>query len=116
MVFGSTSLWGRSFGACNWWSKEEYEKDPYHEILNPKGIIQMGLAENQLSFDLLEFWLAKNPDAAGFKRDGPSIFRELDQVRLNISPESSCHCTEPGWFRRQPPMTAVMKMTLEVKA
>ena len=31
----------------------------------------------QLSFDLLESWLAKNPDAAGFKRDGQSIFREL---------------------------------------
>ncbi|XP_062101441.1 1-aminocyclopropane-1-carboxylate synthase 3-like [Humulus lupulus] len=56
---------------------EEYEKNPYDEIRNPKGIIQMGLAENQLSFDLLESWLAKNPDAAGFKRDGQSIFREL---------------------------------------
>lgn len=31
----------------------------------------------QLSFDLLESWMAKNPDAAGFKRDGQSIFREL---------------------------------------
>lgn len=31
----------------------------------------------QLSFDLLESWLAENPDAAGFKRDGESIFREL---------------------------------------
>ncbi|XP_060192976.1 1-aminocyclopropane-1-carboxylate synthase 3-like [Lycium barbarum] len=56
---------------------EEYEKNPYDEIRNPKGIIQMGLAENQLSFDLLESWLAQNPDAAGFKRNGESIFREL---------------------------------------
>jgi len=31
----------------------------------------------QLSFDLLESWLTKNPDAASFKRDGQSIFREL---------------------------------------
>lgn len=37
----------------------------------------MGLAENQLSFDLLESWLGQNPDAAGFKRNGESIFREL---------------------------------------
>ncbi|KAJ0040458.1 hypothetical protein Pint_27832 [Pistacia integerrima] len=56
---------------------QEYEKNPYDEVKNPKGIIQMGLAENQLSFDLLESWLAKNPDAAGFKKDGQSIFREL---------------------------------------
>ncbi|KAL5099123.1 hypothetical protein RYX36_003450 [Vicia faba] len=56
---------------------QEYEKNPYDQVQNPKGIIQMGLAENQLSFDLLESWLAKNQDVAGFKRDGKSIFREL---------------------------------------
>ncbi|GAV57675.1 Aminotran_1_2 domain-containing protein [Cephalotus follicularis] len=56
---------------------QEYEKNPYDENKNPTGIIQMGLAENQLSFDLLELWLAKNPDAAGFKKDGESLFREL---------------------------------------
>ncbi|XP_042041059.1 1-aminocyclopropane-1-carboxylate synthase 3-like [Salvia splendens] len=56
---------------------EEYEKNPFHESTNPNGIIQMGLAENQLSFDLLESWLAANPDTASFKRDGQSIFREL---------------------------------------
>ncbi|MBA0652329.1 hypothetical protein Goklo_019596, partial [Gossypium klotzschianum] len=56
---------------------QEYEKNPYHEVNNPQGIIQMGLAENQLSFDLPESWLAKNADAAGFKRDGQSIFQEL---------------------------------------
>lgn len=27
---------------------EEYEKNPYDEIKNPDGIIQMGLAENQV--------------------------------------------------------------------
>ncbi|KAK8483120.1 hypothetical protein V6N11_028904, partial [Hibiscus sabdariffa] len=56
---------------------QEYEKNPYDEVENPRGIIQMGLAENQLSFDLLESWLAKNPDAASFRRDGQSIFKEL---------------------------------------
>ncbi|MED6128299.1 acetyl-coenzyme A synthetase 2 [Stylosanthes scabra] len=56
---------------------EEYEKNPYDEVDNPNGIIQMGLAENQLSFDLVECWLDKNPDVSGFKRDGKSIFREL---------------------------------------
>ncbi|MQL88074.1 hypothetical protein Taro_020628 [Colocasia esculenta] len=56
---------------------EEYERNPYHPIDNPKGIIQMGLAENQLSFDLLESWLDTNPGAAGLKKDGVSVFREL---------------------------------------
>ncbi|KAD6453045.1 hypothetical protein R6Q59_015108 [Mikania micrantha] len=31
---------------------EEYEKNPYHRINNPTGMIQMGIAENQLSFNL----------------------------------------------------------------
>ncbi|KAK6923180.1 Aminotransferase, class I/classII [Dillenia turbinata] len=56
---------------------QEYEKRPYDAVRNPTGIIQMGLAENQLSFDLLESWLAANPDAASFKGNGESIFREL---------------------------------------
>ncbi|GAB2224398.1 hypothetical protein Droror1_Dr00005156 [Drosera rotundifolia] len=56
---------------------QEYEKNPYDELRNPDGIIQMGLAENQLSFDLLESWLAKNPEPAAFKRNGESIFPEL---------------------------------------
>ncbi|KAH0923133.1 hypothetical protein HID58_023151, partial [Brassica napus] len=56
---------------------EEYEKNPYDEIKNPNGMIQMGLAENQLCFDLIESWLAKNPDAASLKRKGQSIFKEL---------------------------------------
>ena len=63
--------------SSNFLGWEEYEKNPFDEASNPKGIIQMGLAENQLSFDLLEAWLAANPDAAGFRRDGKSTFRDL---------------------------------------
>ena len=32
---------------------------------------------SQLSFDLVESWLRKNPDAMGLKKDGESVFREL---------------------------------------
>ncbi|KAM0055277.1 putative 1-aminocyclopropane-1-carboxylate synthase [Helianthus debilis subsp. tardiflorus] len=57
---------------------EEYEKNPYDEFKNPKGIIQMGLAENQLSFDLLESWLVQNPQPMAFKNhNNQSIFKEL---------------------------------------
>ncbi|XP_022765947.1 1-aminocyclopropane-1-carboxylate synthase 3-like [Durio zibethinus] len=54
-----------------------YEKNPFDETVNPTGIVQMGLAENQLSFDLVESWLRKNPDSMGLKKDGESVFREL---------------------------------------
>lgn len=27
---------------------QEYEKNPFHETFNPSGIVQMGLAENQV--------------------------------------------------------------------
>ncbi|KAK9066974.1 hypothetical protein SSX86_014298 [Deinandra increscens subsp. villosa] len=56
---------------------EEYEKNPYDSVDNPNGIIQMGLAENQLSFDILQSWLDNNPDATGFKKNGQSIFKQL---------------------------------------
>ncbi|KAJ6709673.1 BIFUNCTIONAL ASPARTATE AMINOTRANSFERASE AND GLUTAMATE/ASPARTATE-PREPHENATE AMINOTRANSFERASE-RELATED [Salix koriyanagi] len=56
---------------------QEYEKNPYHDVRNPTGIIQMGLAENQLSFDLIESWIARNPDAVGLKKNGASMFKEL---------------------------------------
>ncbi|KAK7352513.1 hypothetical protein VNO80_17935 [Phaseolus coccineus] len=56
---------------------QEYQKNPYHLIRNPTGIIQMGLAENQLSFDLLKSWLQRNPDIVGMKQDGVSVFKEL---------------------------------------
>lgn len=37
---------------------QEYEKNPYDPITNPTGIIQMGLAENQVAFLSLEFFTA----------------------------------------------------------
>ncbi|XP_031120579.1 1-aminocyclopropane-1-carboxylate synthase 9-like [Ipomoea triloba] len=56
---------------------QEYEKNPYDAMDNPSGIIQMGLAENQLCFDLLEQWLTRNKDAIQMRKDGESIFKEL---------------------------------------
>ncbi|KAI9077251.1 hypothetical protein K1719_040822 [Acacia pycnantha] len=47
---------------------QEYEKNPYNKVMNPKGIIQICL---------LILWLDENPDVAGFKSTGKSIFREL---------------------------------------
>nr|CAB3471891.1 unnamed protein product [Digitaria exilis] len=42
-----------------------YDENPYDAVSNPNGVIQMGLAENQVSFDLLEGYLRDHPEAAG---------------------------------------------------
>ncbi|KAL7137528.1 hypothetical protein ABFS83_10G098400 [Erythranthe nasuta] len=47
-----------------------YDENPYDELTNPCGVIQMGLAENQVSFDLVEQYLEEKPS------DTTSGFRE----------------------------------------
>ncbi|KAM1314152.1 hypothetical protein ACFX2F_018072 [Malus domestica] len=56
-----------------------YDENPYHESSNPSGVIQMGLAENQVSFDLLEKHLEENSEASNWGSKGTkgvSGFRE----------------------------------------
>ncbi|KAL8463950.1 hypothetical protein ACS0TY_033768 [Phlomoides rotata] len=52
-----------------------YNEDPYDEFTNPSGVIQMGLAENQVSFDILEQHLEKKSDAT-YNTRRTSAFRE----------------------------------------
>ncbi|KAJ6426545.1 hypothetical protein OIU84_022191 [Salix udensis] len=54
-----------------------YETDPHHPTENPNGVIQMGLAENQLCFDLIQDWLKKNPKASICTPEGLNEFREI---------------------------------------
>ncbi|GLT79630.1 hypothetical protein SLA2020_511120 [Shorea laevis] len=42
---------------------DAYERNRFHPTQNPNGVIQMGLAENQLCFDLMEKWIKENPKA-----------------------------------------------------
>ncbi|XP_011029354.1 PREDICTED: 1-aminocyclopropane-1-carboxylate synthase-like [Populus euphratica] len=53
-----------------------YDTDPHHPTDNPNGVIQMGLAENQLCFDLIQDWLKKNPKASICSPEGLNEFRE----------------------------------------
>ncbi|XP_047308059.1 1-aminocyclopropane-1-carboxylate synthase 7-like [Impatiens glandulifera] len=53
-----------------------YDENPYHEIHNPSGVIQMGLAENQVSFDLVEEYLEKHSEKALFGKKTNSGFRD----------------------------------------
>ncbi|CAN4096452.1 unnamed protein product [Withania somnifera] len=52
-----------------------YDEDPFDEVHNPCGVIQMGLAENQVSFDLVEEYLEKHSEAINYG-SGISSFKE----------------------------------------
>ncbi|KAI3468688.1 hypothetical protein Pfo_025351 [Paulownia fortunei] len=54
-----------------------YDSDPYHPTQNPSGVIQMGLAENQLSFDLAQEWVEKNPKASICTAEGANDFKDI---------------------------------------
>ena len=54
-----------------------YDRNPFHQTKNPEGVIQMGLAENQLSFDLIEDWIKKNPKASICTPEGVEEFKNV---------------------------------------
>ncbi|XP_042506265.1 1-aminocyclopropane-1-carboxylate synthase-like [Macadamia integrifolia] len=53
-----------------------YDKNPFHPTNNPGGVIQMGLAENQLCFDLIEDWIRRNPQASICTTEGVKEFKD----------------------------------------
>ncbi|KAL5222640.1 hypothetical protein ABZP36_027353 [Zizania latifolia] len=53
-----------------------YDENPYDAVANPDGVIQMGLAENQVSFELLEGYLREHPEAAGWGGAAAGSFRD----------------------------------------
>ncbi|CAI9764186.1 unnamed protein product [Fraxinus pennsylvanica] len=54
-----------------------YDNNPFHPTQNPNGVIQMGLAENQLSFELVEDWIKKNPRASICTSEGVNAFKDI---------------------------------------
>ncbi|KAF6162161.1 hypothetical protein GIB67_008290 [Kingdonia uniflora] len=54
-----------------------YDNDPFNYTENPKGVIQMGLAENQLSFDLIEDWMKTHPRASICTTEGVTEFKDI---------------------------------------
>ncbi|GMP43637.1 hypothetical protein CsSME_00012919 [Camellia sinensis var. sinensis] len=54
-----------------------YDNDPFHLTKNPNGVIQMGLAENQLCFDLIKEWIEKNPTASICTAEGSMAFKDI---------------------------------------
>ncbi|XP_022859853.1 1-aminocyclopropane-1-carboxylate synthase-like [Olea europaea var. sylvestris] len=54
-----------------------YDSDPYHPTKNSHGVIQMGLAENQLCFDLIQEWVENNPKASICTPQGSNGFNDI---------------------------------------
>uniref|UniRef100_A0A803PNN0 1-aminocyclopropane-1-carboxylate synthase n=1 Tax=Cannabis sativa TaxID=3483 RepID=A0A803PNN0_CANSA len=54
-----------------------YDSDPFHTTNNPHGVIQMGLAENQLSFDLVRDWVKRNQSASICTIEGVDEFKDI---------------------------------------
>ncbi|XP_057462960.1 1-aminocyclopropane-1-carboxylate synthase-like [Actinidia eriantha] len=54
-----------------------YDSDPYHSAQNPNGVIQMGLAENELCFDLIQKWVTNNPKASICTAEGANEFKDI---------------------------------------
>ncbi|MBA0794360.1 hypothetical protein Gohar_018694 [Gossypium harknessii] len=53
-----------------------YETNPFHPIDRPDGVIQMGLAENQLCFEFIKKWLMEHPEASLCTAEGVNRFKE----------------------------------------
>ncbi|XP_022770501.1 1-aminocyclopropane-1-carboxylate synthase-like [Durio zibethinus] len=54
-----------------------YDSNPFHRTQNPDGVIQMGLAENQLCFDLIKKWILENPQASICTAEGVDKFKDI---------------------------------------
>ncbi|TKY65396.1 1-aminocyclopropane-1-carboxylate synthase 1 [Spatholobus suberectus] len=54
-----------------------YDSNAFHATKNPQGVIQMGLAENQLCFDLIEEWIGNNPNASICTAEGVNQFKYI---------------------------------------
>ncbi|EOX95867.1 hypothetical protein QUC31_005254 [Theobroma cacao] len=54
-----------------------YDENPFHPSQNPDGVIQMGLAENQLCFDLIKKWILENPDASICTAEGVDKLKNI---------------------------------------
>ncbi|KAE9597784.1 hypothetical protein Lal_00041431 [Lupinus albus] len=54
-----------------------YDENPYHPTMNPNGVIQMGLAENQLTSDLVQDWIMSNPHASICTIEGVHDFKAM---------------------------------------
>ncbi|KAL6557170.1 acetyl-coenzyme A synthetase 2 [Orobanche minor] len=54
-----------------------YDNNPFHTTKNPNGVIQMGLAENQLSSELVEKWTKNNPKSSICSPEGIDAFKDM---------------------------------------
>lgn len=72
-VSGRASLIVRGNDSPYYIGLEKVSDDPYEKARNPDGIIQLGLSENRLCFDLIEKWMVENVREAMVGRDGEHL-------------------------------------------
>ncbi|KAJ8626512.1 hypothetical protein MRB53_019819 [Persea americana] len=58
-ISSRASLVAKSDGSPYYIGLQKHKADPYHASDNPDGVIQLGLAENQLSLDLIHDWMVR---------------------------------------------------------
>ncbi|KAK4425172.1 1-aminocyclopropane-1-carboxylate synthase 2 [Sesamum alatum] len=57
--------------------KQVHDSDPFHPTKNPNGIIQMAVAENKLTYELIAEWIKKNPGASVCSPEGADNFKNI---------------------------------------
>ncbi|KAG6490206.1 1-aminocyclopropane-1-carboxylate synthase-like [Zingiber officinale] len=68
---------GHGENSCYFDGWKAYDEDPFHPTKNSNGVIQMGLAENQLCLELIQEWIKKNPQASICTKEGVSDFKDI---------------------------------------
>ncbi|KAL3341973.1 hypothetical protein AABB24_026141 [Solanum stoloniferum] len=52
---------------------DRFRADPYDELDNPDGVIDLGIAENRLSLDLIEKWISSNVNGSTLGNGGDGL-------------------------------------------
>ncbi|KAF3963866.1 hypothetical protein CMV_011788 [Castanea mollissima] len=66
---------------------EGFEDNPFHPTDNPHGVIQMGLAENQLSFDLRHSYLSGLSGLTKFRNAVANFMEKVRGNRVRFDPD-----------------------------
>ncbi|XP_076924380.1 putative aminotransferase ACS12 [Bidens hawaiensis] len=66
--------------SCYYVGLDRVSSDPYDRVGNPNGVVQLGLAENRLTLDLIENWITEklNESILGMNANGIATYQPFD--------------------------------------